>query len=329
MWALKHLVLEATNAVKMSCLEELGPGWLMQIINGDVDGPSSPPVIKGGDREGDFATPIRMSTPNAAGEQVDLLNAVDEESSEYVEEDGEEDLKMADSLGALNRAELGQKQLALSSHRNNGHDPLLAGRESSGRNKFERRSSNLGLTDELVIVKQGLDFIRNLICGPGAREMIDFIFRELGQEKIFESLAAKLRPRVFNAFDRERRASDNGVRQVQPQTDIVVAVCYVVVHIAAGLPRHRQLLVAQTELLKLIVPLFSHPSKDVRACCLWIVINLTWMDDQSDSKNCEARAEELLGLGIYGKLEQMEHDSDLDCRERARTANSQMAALLR
>ena len=41
-------------------------------------------------------TPIRMSTPNAVGEQVDLLNAVVEdfrESSQEAEEDGEEDLK--------------------------------------------------------------------------------------------------------------------------------------------------------------------------------------------------------------------------------------------
>lgn len=324
-WALKHVVLDAPNVIKMSCLEELGPGWLKQIVNNDVDTSNHATMSRSGDREDGSSTPIRMSTPNAAGEQVDLLNAVEEdsrESSQDIEDDGEEDLKMADSIGALSRAELDRK---LYSHSRNGRGPILEPTSVIGR----RRSSQPALTDELAIQQQGLDFIRNLICGSGASDMIEHIFRELGQDKVFEMLAAKLRPRVFNAFNRERRSSENGVRHVQPQTDIIVSVCYIVVHIAAGSTRQRQLLISQTELLKLIVPLFSHPSKDVRACCLWIVINLTWIDDASDNMNCKARARELMKLGVYEKLEHMEHDADLDCRERARTAGTQMSTLLR
>lgn len=324
-WALKHVVLDASNAIKMSCLEELGPGWLKQIISNDIETAYHASISRCGDREDGSSTPIRMSTPNAAGEQVDLLNAVEEnsrESSQDVEDDGEEDLKMVDSIGALSRAELDRK---LYSHPSSGRGPVSEIAGLMGR----RRSSQPALTDELAIQQQGLDFIRNLICGTGAPEMIEHLFRELGQDKLFEMLAAKLRPRVFNAFNRERRSSENGVRHVQPQTDIIVSVCYIVVHIAAGNTRQRQLLISQTELLKLIVPLFSHPSKDVRACCLWIVINLTWIDDASDNMNCKARARELTKLGVYEKLEHMEHDSDLDCRERARTAGSQMSTLLR
>lgn len=324
-WALKHVVLEASNAIKMSCLEELGPGWLKQIVNNDVEASNHGMTSRSGDREDGSSTPIRMSTPNAAGEQVDLLNAVEEdsrESSQDVEEDGEEDLKMADSIGALSRAELDRK---LFSHSSSGRGPISETAGLTGR----RPSSQPVLTDELAIQQQGLDFIRNLICGSGASDMIEHIFRELGQDKIFELLAAKLRPRVFNAFNRERRSSENGVRHVQPQTGIVVSVCYIIVHIAAGSTRQRQLLISQTELLKLIVPLFSHPSKEVRACCLWIVINLTWIDDASDNMNCKARARELTKLGVSEKLELMEQDADLDCRERARTAKNQMSTLLR
>ena len=324
-WALKHVVLDASNAIKMNCLEELGPGWLKQIVNNDVDTANHITMSRSGDREDDSSTPIRMSTPNAAGEQVDLLNAVEEdsrESSQDVEEDGEEDLKMVDSIGALSRSELDRK---LYSHPSSGRGPISETAGLIGR----RHSSQPALTDDLAIQQQGLDFIRNLICGSGASEMIEHIFRELGQDKLFEMLAAKLRPRVFNAFNRERRSSENGVRHVQPQTDIIVSVCYIVVHIAAGSTRQRQLLISQTELLKLIVPLFSHPSKDVRTCCLWIIINLTWIDDASDNMNCKARARELMKLGVYEKLEHMEHDADLDCRERARTAVNQMSTLLR
>lgn len=323
-WALKHVVLEASNAIKMSCLEELGPGWLKQIVNNDVETANHAALSRNGDREDGSSTPIRMSTPNAAGEQVDLLNAVEEdsrESSQDVEEDGEEDLKMVDSIGALSRAE----DRKLCSHPSSGRGPISETAGMTGR----RRSSQPALTDELAIQVQGLDFIRNLICGSGASDMIEHLFRELGQEKLFELLAAKLRPRVFNAFNRERRSSENGVRHVQPQTDIIVSVCYIIVHLAAGNTRQRQLLISQVELLKLIVPLFSHPSKDVRACCLWIVINLTWIDDVSDNMNCKARARELKKHGVYEKLQHMEHDADLDCRERARTAGNQMLTLLR
>lgn len=322
-WALKHVVLDASNAIKMSCLEELGPGWLKQIVNNDAETANHATMSRSGDHEDGSSTPIRMSTPNAAGEQVDLLNAVEEdsqESSQELEEDAEEDLKMVDSIGALSRAELDRK---LYSHSGSGRGPISETTILTGR----RRSSELALTDELAIQQQGLDFIRNLICGSGASDMIEHIFRELGQDKIFELLAAKLRPRVFNAFNRERRSSENGVRHVQPQTDIIVSVCYIIVHIAAGSTRQRQLLISQTELLKLIVPLFSHPSKDVRVCCLWIVINLTWIDDASDKMNCKARARELKKLGVFEKLEHMEHDADLDCRERARTAINQMSTL--
>ncbi len=273
-----------------------------------------------------------MSTPNAAGEQVDLLNAVPEdsrvlensrESSQDVEEDGEEDLRMADSIGALSRTETDRKQLALCSNAGNGR-----GLFSDSTSRTDRRPSTQALTDGPAIQQQGLDLIRNLMSGAGAADMIDLVFRELGQDKLFEMLAAKLRPRVYNAFNRERRSSENGVRQVQPQTDIIISVCYLVVHIAAGRPGQRQLLVSQTELLKLMVPLFSHPNREVRGCCAWFVINLTWVDDQSDSLNCRERAKMLRNLGIYEKLESMEKDNELDVRERSKTARHQISTLL-
>lgn len=318
-WALKHLVFDASSEIKRNVLDELGPGWLKQIVNNDVDELFST-MSRIGDREEGNATPIRMSTPNAAGEQVDLLNAVEEdsrESSQDIEEDGDEDLRMADSVGALSRAELDRKQLALSSHQSNGRGLCLD----------STRTPSQTLTDESAIQQQGLDLIRNLMSGSGAADMIDLVFRELGQDKLFEMLAAKLRPRVYNAFNRERRSSE-GVKQVQPQIDIIISVCYLVVHIAAGRPGQRQLLVSQTELLKLMVPLFSHQNREIRGCCAWFVINLTWVDDQSDSLNCRERAKALRSLGILEKLESMEKDNELDIRERSKTARHQISGLL-
>lgn len=330
MWALKNLMSGASNLVKMRCLEELGPGWLKQIVNNDRDAANSTTTMRNGDREDGSATPVILSTPNAAGVQVDLLNAVEEDSrdsSQDREEDGEEDLKMSESIEGLSKAEPDRKRNTIPLPESNGRGPLLEIGEDLAR--VTDINSNRGVSDEIAIQKEGLEFIRNLLCGPQSSEMVDYLFRELGQDKVFDLLAAKLRPRVLNAFNRDRRSSENGVKCIQPVADLVISVCYILVHIAAGLPRHRQLLVSQTELLNLMVPLFVHPSREVRSSCAWFVINLTWVEDQSDNINCKARARELAKLGFFEKLEGMEKDESLDCRERCKTALNQMSGLLR
>ncbi|MCJ1405232.1 hypothetical protein MMC11_008459 [Xylographa trunciseda] len=324
-WALKHLVHTATNSLKMKCLEELGPGWLKQIICSDAEDVSFPLGYRGGERESSGGTPITMGTPNAAGEQVDLLNAVEEESpgsSEAADED-EEEVNMVDSIGALSKIETIHKGRVFSANSKSTAHKSAIGQESDLGAAAQARM------DDILVQEQGLNFIRNLICGQGAAEMIDYIFRELGQDKLFEILASKLRPKVVDAFNRDRRSAGNAVKHIPPQQEILTSVCYILVHLAAGSPRHRQLLISQTELLKLIVPLFSHYSAEVRTCCAWIVINLTYTDDQSDKVHCKTRAYELRKLGVYEKLEELESDPELDVRERTHTAIHQMKELLR
>ncbi len=311
----------------MTCLQELGPGYLKQVISNDFEDFGSTQAFRG-DRDTTSGTPIAMGTPNAAGEQVDLLNAV-EESGPGFDDDEEEDLSMVDSIGALSRPGLDRKQPLNFSRGGNNRattwDALRLAhiRETEPNNTYQPRD------DDIAIQIQGLDFIRNLIYGPGAGDMIEHIFRELGQDKLFDMLAAKLRPRVINAFSRDRRLAENGVKHIQPPSEMLISVCYIVVHIAAGHPKHRQLLVSQTELFKLLVPLFSYTHREVRVSCVWVVINLTWVDDQADHHNCKARARELVKLGVYEKLEAMEQDPDLDVRERTKSAICQMGSLLR
>lgn len=307
-WALKHLVLTAPNSLKKTCLDELGPGWLKQIISNDTDDLVFASSFKG-DRDTGSGTPIAMGTPNAAGEQVDLLNAVEEDSREssqaFLDENDDEDLNMVDSTGASGFGRRSTKDV----------DTSL--------------TSNQTRKDDIANEKEGLDLLRNIIMGSGAAEMIDHIFRELGQDKIFELLANKLRPKVLNAFNRDRRSSEHVVRQVQAPPELVASVLYILVHIAAGYPRHRQLLISQTELLNLLVPLFTHSNKEIRTCCVWIVINSTWVDTSSDLLNCKSRARELENMGVYEQLEALEHDPELDVRERTKTALSQLNGLLR
>jgi len=338
LWALKHLVYLTPTDVKKACLDQLGPGWLKQIVCNDTEDSALPAGNRGEESVGN-ATPIAMSTPNAAGEQVDLLNAVEEsrEATPPEEEENEDgDMKMVDTIGALSR---------IHSDFESSHKGLNLGRSAKGRMAsseslrpghgmmMEGEGSSLkqARSDNTAVQEQGLDFIRNLICGPGAAEMIDYLFRELGQDKVFDILAKKLRPQVINAYKREKRLSslENSVRHLPPQTEIIVSVCHIISHIAAGAPRHRQLLISQTELLRSLISLFDHTNRNVRSCCAWVVINLTWVDDHSDTSNCKARAMELKRLGVVQKLEALEQDPELDVRERVKTAMYQITNLLR
>jgi hypothetical protein len=154
--------------------------------------------------------------------------------------------------------------------------------------------------------------------------MIDFLFNALGQDRVFEILASKLRPRHVNSYTNRRNSSTPEARIVPPQSEIIIAVGYILVHMAASIPRHRQIVISQTELLKLLVPQFNHPSIEVRLALCWLVTNLTWLDDHGDGEACASRADSLKKLGFLQKLEMLEQDPELNVRERAKSALWQM-----
>ena len=316
-WALKHLVLNSPNSLRMNCLDELGPGWLKQIIcNGTEDLQIA--------REREFAgnVSIGMGTPNAAGMQVDLLNAVDSEyNGSSQTEDDEGDVRMSDSEPESRQPRPKRTPNPPSSRAGS----LLAFRPTA---------------DDLAIQREGLEIIRNLACGQGACEMIDFLFREFGQDKLFEILRSKLCFRVPSGGSSSthpgRRNTDpktyslrGGLRQVQAISEVSTSVLYILIHIAAGSQRHRQILIAQTELLKDVIPFFSHEKRELRVCCAWLCINLMWKDEDSDEPGCRARARELAKLGFLERLKSLENDAELDVRERTKTAIHNFSSLLR
>ena len=315
-WALKHLVLNSVNSLKMECLNELGPGWLKQIIsNGTEDKQSTR------ERESAANASMGMGTPNAVGMQVDLLNAVETDSNGSTQtEDDEGDVRMSDSEPESRQNRPNRTPNPPSSRAGS----LLAIRPNP---------------DDLAIQYQGLEFIRNLVCGQGATEMIDFLFSEFGQDRLFDLLRNKLSLRnPGGATHPNRRTpstnSSNAIRRgrssdQQSITELSIPVLYILIHIAAGLPRHRQILIAQTELLKKVGQLFKHEKREMRVCCAWLCINLTWVDNGSDEQNCKTRARELTKLGYLDKLRSMESDPELDVRERTKTAVHQMAGMIR
>jgi hypothetical protein len=314
LWALKHLVQSAGNDVKKTCLEELGQGWLVQLICDDTED------------EAYYASTSR--------------------STAFISSDPNQDVQMdhADDSYRLasntTRADVFSNATdfnhSLSESRNIGSfrsSNFSTDIRSPTLRELETNSGRHARKDDIAVQEQGLDFIRNLIGGYNnvgtaeTSEMIDFLFNALGQDQMFEILASKLRPKVLNPFNKHRSAntaSNRETRVLPPQPEIIAAVEYILVHIAASVPRHRQLVIAQTELLRLLLPQFSHPNKEVRLALCWLVINLTWVDDTHDNLSCTQRALELKRLGFLTKLEALEQDCELDVRERAKTAVWQM-----
>ncbi|GAO17684.1 uncharacterized protein UV8b_01330 [Ustilaginoidea virens] len=296
LWALKHFVDAVGPDLKKACLDQLEPGWLVQLICDDSQEASV------------FAVPAKGSYGDDFDQDMDM-RPWDEPVRWFCGSNG-----VVEELDASRSSRLRQAE-----------DRLMSVREA------ELNPARKARSDDVAIQEQGLDFIRNFIGRPQSgvssedacetTEMIDCLLSELGEDRLFDMLASKLRSKVQwrdGALGRETRV-------MHPQAKIMVAVICILVHMAASVPRHRQLVMAQTELLKLLAQQAGSKDRSVRASLCHLVINLTWQEDESEAQACSQRAHELKKLGFHAKMDTLRHqDRDLDVRERAKTAAWQM-----
>ncbi|KAI9792981.1 MAG: Armadillo repeat-containing protein 8 [Peltula sp. TS41687] len=333
-WALKHLVFFASQEVKFACLEELGQGGLLQLICGDSEETSST-----GDSGNNVDDPMDMSGDidnhkgGGAGEPAESIPDESWEPPILEREDtnGDEDREMkldepTSNAKDNNGSPHNQSHKSGTPHQqpnNKPFSPTTINAQLMALRDTELNPAKQSQRDALAIQEQGLDFIRNLINGPKSDEIIDKLITYFnGPDQLFAVLSSKLR----------RPSPSPGpitLQKPQPQlmwgsSETLTATLFILVHIAASAPRHRALLTAQTQLLKQLLPLFQHPSKNVRAPLVWLVINITWVDDQTDEAAAKARAAELKRLGYQPELEALLHDPELDVRERARTGLYQL-----
>ncbi|EXF84226.1 armadillo repeat protein [Colletotrichum fioriniae PJ7] len=301
LWALKHFVHAVDTETKRHCLEELESGWLVQLICDDTEDDAL------------FLARSKLDKQNAVDTGDDLDGDVEMDQADPLSKSwlGSQDAEGKRSV------KLRQTEAKLAALREAEINPL-------------RKARN----DDLAIQEQGLDFIRNLI-GAGASgpqpdassdttEMIEYLFNELGQDRFFDILARKLQAKVLHPTSRRSTGSGREARVLYPQAKIIEAVVFILVHMAASIPRHRQLVIAQTDLLKLLANHFNSKDKEVRVALCHLISNLTWQDDDNDARGCAQRAYELKKLGFLTKLEGLEDDSELDVRERAKSAVWQM-----
>jgi hypothetical protein len=296
-WALKHLVEVVSVDLKKSCLEQLGPQWLEGLICEDTQTNalySKPRGRSGDDLDEDMEPETADDPPKWLYGNNGSLQELDVSKSTR--------LRQAENrLAAVRDMEL---------------DPARRAR-----------------VEDTAIQEQGLRFLQNLIGKPTSgsasespletAELIDHLFDVIGQDRLFEILRSKLQTKVLHPFAR-REGRDSKV--IYPQTKLIVATIFVLIHLAASVPRHQQLVVAQTDLMKLLVQQMSNPDRDVRVALCHLIINLTWPEtDDREMQSWSQRAQELRKLGFHTKMETLKHqDRDLDVRERAKTAFWQM-----
>jgi hypothetical protein len=324
LWALKHLVLKAPKDLRISTLEELGTGWLINAISGEHrdTGLSS----NGG------GVSVGLSSFNAAGEQVDLLIPssmdVDEPTRPSLDDDIEED---DDDDGEIMYDEFSNTHYQASQVRStlaptsafNTKKHLYTVRELENPALQARRA-------DLEVQEQALDILRNLFHGDECADMVEHVFREIGHQKIFDLLTAKLAPLPASQRQQSTTTSNSGTtigRNIYNPTELILSTVHVITHIANGAPQHKQLLIAQRSLLQAWLPHFNHAEAKVRVTCTWAVNSLTWIEDENDRAGARLRAQELRAVGIEAAVRGLAQDPDLDTKERVRTALRQMESL--
>ncbi|KAF5510719.1 Uncharacterized protein CGCS363_v002709 [Colletotrichum siamense] len=307
LWALKHFVHAVDPETKKQCLEELESGWLVQLICDDTEDDAL------------FLARSKMDKQNAIDVGDDMDGDVEMDQPDSLSRSWLSSSIPPQDVDGKRPAKFRQTEARLAALREAELNPL-------------RKARN----DDLAIQEQGLDFIRNLIGAAGSgsstesanetTEMIDYLFSELGQDRFFDILARKLQAKVLHPTSRRSVGSAAGreARVLYPQAKIIEAVVFILVHMAASIPKHRQLVIAQTDLLKLLANHFNSKDKEVRVALCHLISNLTWQDDESDARACAQRAYELKKLGFLTKLEGLEDDCELDVRERAKSAVWQM-----
>ncbi|KAJ5619632.1 hypothetical protein N7510_003616 [Penicillium lagena] len=293
LWALKHVVYNTSNDIKMKVIAALGPAWIWEVVSQD---PVSNLTKRGMEDEMEQGAGIAMGRANSAGEQVDILNPMEEGGSR------DEGFKMTDTMPPSKMS----LEMFLPDARRRRKLVLHGDLEQSTQAR----------QDDIAVQEQTFDLLRNIICGPGAPEMIDHLFKEIGQDELLGALADNLRPRSIQLPHRRESSS----RSLQIPVEILSSVTALIIHLAAGLPRHRQLLVSHRNLMRSLTDYFNHTHREVRVNCVWVVINLIYEEDQSDREGCRERAAKLRTLGIADRLASLADDSDLDVKERTKTA---------
>ncbi|KAI8811242.1 armadillo-type protein [Cladochytrium replicatum] len=153
---------------------------------------------------------------------------------------------------------------------------------------------------DLMVQRQALNLLRNLTSTRSGEDYIDAVFSGLGTETLTSILENKLLYMHQNPESILHVTYESSQKWTQFSPDGAVYV--------PGTD-HR--------LLRLVRAYLRHEVSVVRVAALWVIINLTWTDDGGASERVQLLREK---LGIEEALSAMADDTDMDVRERVKTA---------
>lgn len=360
--ALKQVVNNASVDLKRQILNDVGPAWLMsqltdtskvELLTGSTNTMSdtNPAGQKidilnvSNDVEmdidathdkaancGDTENGARMDTDEQNGKNDDDDNENDNDNYDNDDDDDNDNDNDQDSLGTNFKL----SDLRTTAGKTRPISKWLL-------ENLQNRESNPLMTAKLEgdeIQRQILDIFRNFVMDQdgASADLIDSLAKSVGGiQTIFDATLLILK--VQHRFDQRTVAialqhPKQQVRQ-SPTDDlnwkcdsVILSAIMLVVHIAAGSSAIKQILSQQTDLFRALLHYFSHPNWQIRDACIWVVINLTWLEDQSDRDNARLRALELRTTGIEEKIRSLKDDPRMNVKERVKTAIKYMDEVL-
>ncbi|KAJ1503539.1 Armadillo repeat-containing protein 8 [Coelomomyces lativittatus] len=191
---------------------------------------------------------------------------------------------------------------------------------------------NLLNDPDVGLQEQAFNLLRNLVCG--AEEDVDYICQGLGSNELMELMAMTfIKPRKDPSHptptptqiqEKEKEKEKELNEHFHPTTtntntttsDILHQALCVIVNVAAGGEKHKQMIMQHDGLLKSIFGFMKDPHASIRVASVWIVINLTWPEDPHSTN----RIVQLRELGFEHVLQHLKKDSDVDVRDRVKAA---------
>lgn len=151
------------------------------------------------------------------------------------------------------------------------------------------------------VTEQAMELLRNLICGKP--DVIGKMLEVLTPEILLDDILA-------------------GIGHSTPPQ--AVSALYTLVHLAAGNEQHKALIMDRPAILAKVLQHMSDDSEQCRVPAVWIIINLTWTEDQEHAQARRDRVALLTEMGFKAALHELEDDPSQDIRERVKTALLQM-----
>lgn len=174
---------------------------------------------------------------------------------------------------------------------------------------------------EPQVQEQAMGIIRNIACSSDLASIL-VMLEGIGIDNFLGLLEEKVTTSLQNALYAPEQLHHN---------QIILHIGYTISNIAAQTDTLRDMFLQREDVLCKLLPLFKHEITDVRNVCAWVVINLTWQDEQNSrasKERCQQRARKLVKLGFKEKLNENRYDPSLDVRERTKTALFQLESLV-